>query len=101
MEYLGTQRNTKIDEPAAKKLSDNLRNDPQLRAWGDPTAHHPIFGTCIEKTRLHEITTMLRWKREQSNHNLPENSLKELKTMKDSLEIVFHRDQRGGTRSSI
>ena len=90
-----------MDPRAVKKLLDNLRNDPQLRAEDDPTivaeeqyptTHHPIFGTCLERTKLHEITTMLQWKREHNAHNLPENSLKELKTMKDSLEKVFLLD---------
>ena len=90
-----------MDPRAARKLLDNLRNDPQLRAEDDttivaeeqyPMAHHPIFGTCLEKTKLHEITTMLQWKREHNTHNLPESSLKELKTMKDSLEKVFLLD---------
>ena len=52
-----------MDHKAVKKLLDNLRNDPQLRAEDDPsivaeeqypTSHHPIFGTCLEKTKLHE-----------------------------------------------
>ena len=90
-----------MDPRAVKKLLDNLRNDPQLRAEDDPTivaeeqypmAHHPIFGACIEKTKLHEITTMLQWKREHNAHNLPESSLKELKLMKDSLKKVFLLD---------
>jgi hypothetical protein len=68
-----------MDPRAVKKLLDNLLNDLQLRAEDDPTivaeeqsptAHHPIFGTCIEKTKLHEITTMLQWKREYNAHNL-------------------------------
>ena len=73
-----------MDSRAVKKLLDNLRNDPQLRAEDDPTivaeeqyptSHHPIFGTCLEKTKLHEITTMLQWKREHNMHNLPESKL--------------------------
>ncbi len=75
-----------MDPRAVKKLLDNLWNDPQLRAEGHPTivaeeqyptAHHPIFGTCMEKIKLHEITTMLQWKREHNAYNLPESSLKE------------------------
>jgi hypothetical protein len=44
--------------------------------------------------KLHEITTMLQWKREHNAHNLPESSLKELKAMKDSLEKVLLLDLR-------
>jgi hypothetical protein len=56
------------------------------------TVHNPIFGNCIEKTKLNEITTMLQRKRERNAHNLPESSLNELRMMKDCLEKVLLLD---------